>query len=183
MLHGNVYPDPRKAELALQRYFTTENLTALRELALMRVANQVDDDLLRRWSKAGAPETRERILVCIARPDLAEGLIRRGSRMTHRAQGDLLVVHVQIDEDRRARDWLGQIQRLVAELGGQFEVLSADDPVEAVLSYAYRHRVTQIVVGESLRPRWRELIRGSFATDLIRTASNVDVHVIARGER
>ena len=55
MLHGNVYPDPRKAELALQRFFTTENLTALRELALMRVANQVDESLLSRWSKGREP--------------------------------------------------------------------------------------------------------------------------------
>ncbi len=54
MLHGNIYPESRKAEVALQRFFTTENLTALRELALMRVANQVDEDLLRRWSKAGS---------------------------------------------------------------------------------------------------------------------------------
>lgn len=66
MVHGNVYPDPRKAELALQRYFTMENLTALRELALMRVANQVDEEVLQRWSKQGVPETRERILVCVA---------------------------------------------------------------------------------------------------------------------
>ena len=55
MLHGNVYPDPAKAELALQRYFTTDNLTALRELALMRVANQVDETLLSRWSKGARP--------------------------------------------------------------------------------------------------------------------------------
>jgi two-component system, OmpR family, sensor histidine kinase KdpD len=62
MLHGNVYPDQRKAELALQRFFTTENLTALRELALMRVANQVDETLLSRWSgERAAPETRERV--------------------------------------------------------------------------------------------------------------------------
>lgn len=58
MMHCNVYPDPRKAELALRRFFTTDNLTALRELALMRVANQVDDELLARWSKTATPETR-----------------------------------------------------------------------------------------------------------------------------
>ena len=79
MLHGNVYPDSAKAELALQRYFTTDNLTALRELALMRVANQVDETLLSRWSKGRALETRERVLVCVSEPG-----DRAGSRATRR---------------------------------------------------------------------------------------------------
>jgi two-component system sensor histidine kinase KdpD len=79
MGHGNVYPDPHKAELALQRYFTTDHLTALRELGLMRVANQVDEEVLRRWSKQGIPGTRERILVCVSRPGVSEQLIRRGA--------------------------------------------------------------------------------------------------------
>jgi two-component system sensor histidine kinase KdpD len=93
MLHGNVYPDPAKAELALQRYFTTDNLTALRELALMRVANQVDETLLSRWSKGRTtPETRERVLVCVAEPSSANDLVRRGARIAQRARGDFLVV-------------------------------------------------------------------------------------------
>ena len=91
MAHGNVYPNPHKAELALQRYFTTDNLTALRELALMRMANQVDEEVLRRWSKQGIPETRERILVCVSRPGVSEDLIRRGCRIAHRTQGELIV--------------------------------------------------------------------------------------------
>jgi two-component system, OmpR family, sensor histidine kinase KdpD len=101
MVHGNVYPDPGKAELALQRYFTADNLTALRELALMRVANQVDEE----------------------------------------------------------------------------------DPVQEVLSFAYQQHVTQILVGESLRPPWQELLRGSFVNQLIRKASHIDIHVLARKER
>jgi two-component system, OmpR family, sensor histidine kinase KdpD len=86
MVHGNVYPDPAKAELALQRYFTIDNLTALRELALMRVANRVDEEVLRRWSKQGIPETRERILVCVSRPGVSEELVRRGCRIAHRTR-------------------------------------------------------------------------------------------------
>jgi K+-sensing histidine kinase KdpD len=183
MVHGNVYPDPRKAELALRRFFTIENLTALRELALMRVANQVDDELLRRWSKAGAPETRERILVCVSRRDTAEELIRRGARMAQRTRGDLLVAHATSGEDP-GRDWLDRTRRLVMELGGEFEILGTeDDPVDSILSFAYQQHVTQIVVGESLRSRWQALLRGSFVDQLIRRASNVDVHVIARAER
>ena len=183
MIHGNVYPDPRKCELALQRFFTMENLTALRELALMRVANQVDDELLRRWSKGGTPETRERVLVCVSRPDVSEDLIRRGSRIARRTGGDLLIVHVVADEKGPDPDWIVAVQRLVQDLGGEFQILEAEDPVEGVLSFAYQQHVTQILVGESLRSRWQELLRGSFVNSLIQKASNIDIHVIARRER
>jgi two-component system, OmpR family, sensor histidine kinase KdpD len=180
MVHGNVYPDPRKAELAMRRYFTIDNLTALRELALMRVANQVDDTLLSRWTKSRAPETRERVMVCVSRPEVADDLVRRGARLAQRARGDLLVVHVESGEDRHRSDWLDRTTALVGELGGAFEILRGDDPIETVLSYAYQQHVTQIIVGESLRSRLKEILRGSFVTELIRRASNVDIHVIAR---
>jgi nucleotide-binding universal stress UspA family protein len=183
MLHGNIYPESRKAETALQRFFTTENLTALRELALMRVANQVDEDLLRRWSKEGIPETRERILVCVSRPSVSDALIRRGSRIAQRTRGDLLVIHVVEGKEPPGTEWNEQTSRLVRELGGEFEIVEADDAVETVLSYAYQQRVTQIVVGESLRSKWKELVGGSFVNRLIRAAKNIDVHVMARKER
>jgi nucleotide-binding universal stress UspA family protein len=183
MIHGNVYPDPRKAELALRRFFTTENLTGLRELALMRVANQVDEDLLRRWSKAKSLETRERILVCVSGSGDPEQLVRRGARMAQRSRGDLVVLHVLTGEGEPSPQWTTRMSRFVEELGGEFQILEAEDPVEGALSFAYRQHVTQIVVGESLRSRWRELLRGSFVNRLIRRASNVDVHVIARSER
>jgi two-component system sensor histidine kinase KdpD len=183
MLHGNIYPDARKAELALERYFTLDNLTALRELALMRVANQVDDALLARWSKEITPETRERVLVCVAYPTFTDDLVRRGARIAQRARGDLLVLHVQRPEQRPPADWLEQVRILTEALGGEFEVVEADSAVEGVLAYAYKQHVTQLVVGEPLRSKWSELIRGSFVNRLIRRASNIDVHVIARRVR
>jgi two-component system, OmpR family, sensor histidine kinase KdpD len=183
MVHGNVYIDPLKAELALQRFFTAENLTALRELALMRVANQVDDELLRRWSKGSVPDTRERVLVCVSRTELAQDLVRRGARVAQRARGDLLVLHVATNEDRGDTGWLDAIRDLTSKLGGTFEVVRADSPVEGVLGYAYRQHVTQIIVGEPLRTRWQEFVRGSFINKLIRSASEIDIHVISRKQR
>ena len=183
MLHGNVYPDQRKAELALQRFFTTDNLTALRELALMRVANQVDETLLSRWSKGRAPETRERVLVCVTPRGPSEDLIRRGARVAQRARGDFLVVHVKERDDAETREWLARIDRLVRDLGGELQVIDADDAVEGVLGLAYRQFVTQIVIGEPLRSRWQEMLRGSFVNELIRKADNIDIHVIARVKR
>jgi two-component system sensor histidine kinase KdpD len=183
MLHGNVYPDPAKAELALQRYFTTDNLTALRELALMRVANQVDETLLSRWSKGRALETRERVVVCVSDRETAQDLVRRGARIAQRARGDLLVVHVRERDDPATTAWLVELSQLVADVGGEFHVIDDDDAVNGVLKFAYAQFVTQLVVGESLRSRVRELLRGSFVNELIRKADAIDIHVIARRER
>jgi two-component system sensor histidine kinase KdpD len=182
MIHGNVYPDPRKAELALRRFFTTENLTALRQLALMRVADQVDADLLERWSHRGhLPETRERILVAVARPGLSEDIIRRASRLAHRTRGELLVVHVQSEGAHADPAWLADVDELARDVGGTFDIVRADDVVDGILAYAYRQHVTQIVVGEPLRSRWQEaLTGGSVVAKLIRRAQGVDIHVIAR---
>ena len=103
--------------------------------------------------------------------------------MAHRTRGDLLVAHATSGEDPDP-EWLERNRRLVMELGGEFEILGTeDDPVESILSFAYQQHVTQIVVGESLRSRWRALLQGSFVDRLIRRASNIDVHVIARAER
>jgi len=180
--HGNVYPDARKSELALQKFFTTENLTALRELALLKVANQVDDSLLDRWTRQGAaPDVRERVLVCVSRPgELSDNLVRRGARIAQRARGGLLALHVREGEGATDPDWLEHIETLVHDLGGTLDVLDSESPVEAVLGYAYRQSVTQIVVGESQRSRLKELVQGSFVTRLIRAASNLDIHVMRR---
>jgi two-component system sensor histidine kinase KdpD len=180
MIHGNVYPDPRKAELALRRFFTEENLTALRELALMRVADQVDQELLDRWANQRTPDTRERVLVCVSRPDLAEDLVRRGARIAQRAHGDLLVLHVMSVEDRTEPAWLAAIRDLTSKLDGEFEVVRAESRVDGVIGYAVRQHVTQIVIGEPLRSRWQELTRGSFVNKLIRNSPEIDIHVIAR---
>jgi two-component system, OmpR family, sensor histidine kinase KdpD len=106
-------------------------------------------------------------------------LIRRGSRIAHRTQGDLIVVHVTTSERHPDPQWVGQVQ----DLGGEFHVLDAEDPVEEVLPFAYQQHVTQILVGESPRPRWQELLRGSFVNQLIMKASSIDIHVLARKKR
>jgi len=146
------------------------------------VANQVDESLLARWSKSKVPETRERVLVCVSRPELSGDLVRRGARIAQRARGELLVVHVREGHDRDA-PWLQDVARLTRDLGGTFDVIDSDEPVDSVLGFAYRQFVTQILVGEPLRSRWQELLRGSFVDRLIRKATNIDIHVIARRER
>jgi two-component system sensor histidine kinase KdpD len=130
------------------------------------------------------PDTRERVLVCISHPGFSEDLVRRGARIAQRAQGDLFVLHVREGEARAGDDaWLSQMDGLTRDLGGTFEVVASDSVVDAVLAYAYRNHVTQVVVGESMRSRWAELLRGSVVNELIRKASDLDIHLIARRER
>ena len=182
MRHGNVYPDPAKSELALRRFFTMQNLTALRELALMRVAHGVDADLLERWTKPTPPETRERILVCVADRQMAPDLVRRGARMAQRLQGDFMVLHVNSDVAAAGVD-VAELKGLSRDLGGELHDVDAESVTKGILDFAYKHHVTQIVLGEPERSRWQELVRGSIVNQLIREASEIDIHVIARKER
>ena len=119
---------------------------------------------------------------CHSAGDLADALIRRASRIAQRARGELLVLHVREGEGATDPEWLQEVESLVRDLGGAFDVIDSETPVDAVLGYAYRHSVTQIVVGESRRSRWKELTQGSFVTRLIRSESNLDIHVISRRE-
>jgi two-component system sensor histidine kinase KdpD len=150
MMHGNVYPDPQKAELALRRFFTLENLTALRELALMWVANQVNEDLLSRWAKGRMPETRERVLVCISHPGFSEKLVRR-ARASPSGAGDLFVLHVRGRRRTRATRRGSRDGPAHARPRRTFEVVASGLRRGRLLAYAYRNHVTQVVVGESMR--------------------------------
>jgi two-component system sensor histidine kinase KdpD len=120
------------------------------------------------------------VLVCVRPGELWENLVRRGARIAQRARGDLLVLHVREGAGATDPEWLEHVEMLTRDLGGTFDVLDSETSVDAVLGYAYRQSVTQIVVGESQRSRWRELVQGSFVTRLIRAASNLDIHVMRR---
>ena len=109
--------------------------------------------------------------------------MRRGARIAQRARGDLVVVHVRERDDPATTAWLVELGQLVADVGGEFHVIDDDDAVSGVLKFAYAQFVTQLVVGESLRSRVQELLRGSFVNELIRKADAIDIHVIARRER
>jgi two-component system sensor histidine kinase KdpD len=123
------------------------------------------------------------VLVCVGEPASADDLVRRGARIAQRARGDLLVVHARGRDEPEATAWLVSLGQLVADLGGELLVIDDEDPVAGVLNVAYTQFVTQLVVGESRRSRWKELMRGSFVNELIRQATNVDIHVIARHAR
>jgi two-component system, OmpR family, sensor histidine kinase KdpD len=187
MVHGNIYP-PDRIEAALTHYFRPGNLTALRELALLWLADRVDEGLQRYRAEHGiaAPwETRERIMVGIAGEKGDEAVIRRAARIAARTPGsDLLAVHVNKDDGLRASPAGLETQRaLVAAVGGSFQQVPGEDIPETLLRYARAENATQIVLGASRRGRVLTLLTGkSIPTRLARRAGHIDVHLVSREE-
>lgn len=184
---GKVYV-PKQAARALEHYFSPGNLTALRELALRRTAERVDEQLLNHMQAnaiAGPWAVGERILVCISEDPRAAGLVRSTKRLADRLHAPWTAICVetrrslQLNEEQRDR--LADTLRLAEALGGEALTIPgagrriADD----VIAFAHANNVTQIVIGKSTRSRWFELLRGSVVHDLVRRAGNISIHVIA----
>jgi two-component system, OmpR family, sensor histidine kinase KdpD len=185
LVHGNIYP-PEKVPDALAHFFRTENLVALRELALRFVADETEEELLDylRGRDVGAVwETRERIMVAVTGAPGTDNVIRRAARIAARTKGEFLAVHVTGADQNTSRP-LDELKRLADDLGAQWHEVNSDDPARALVDFAEQHQVTQIVLGASRRSRWEELTKGSVVRRVIRFASDsdVDVHVIARRE-
>src|SRR6266508_2325785 len=188
---GKVYV-PQQAERALEHYFSPGNLTALRELALRRTAERVDEQLLTHMQAhaiAGPWAAGERILVCVSEDPRAAGLVRYTKRLADRLHAQWTAVSI---ETRRSlqltdeqRDRLADTMRLAEALGGEALTIPgvgrriADD----VIQFAHANNVTQIIIGKSTRSWWFELTRGSVVHDLVRRAGNISVHVIAGDEQ
>jgi two-component system sensor histidine kinase KdpD len=186
MLHGNIYPTANVPQ-ALAHFFKTENLTALRELALRFLADETDDDLLeylRRHDVTEIWETSERILVCVTAAPGTDALLRRAARLAARLKSELHVVHVKGDGAVSAsgNEAVESLHGLADDLGAQWDELTADDPAQAIVEYAKTHQITQIVLGSSRRSRWQEMTRGEIVRRILRFASDagIDVHVISR---
>jgi len=184
---GKVYV-PRQAERALEHFFSPANLTALRELALRRTAERVDEQLLsemRAHAIQGPWPAGERILVCISEDRRCAGLVRYSKRLADRLHGPWIALYV---EGRRAvqlseeeRDRIADTLRLAEALGGEPVTLPASNRsiADDVIGYAQANNVTQIVIGKSARTRWFEILHGSVVHDLVRRSGNISVHVIA----
>jgi two-component system, OmpR family, sensor histidine kinase KdpD len=186
MVHGNIYP-PNRIEAALTHYFRPGNLTALRELALLWVADRVEEGMRQYRAEHGiaAPwETRERIVVGIAGEKGDEAVIRRAARIAARTPGsDLLAVHVDRDDGLTGGpDRALETQRaLVASVGGSFQQIPGEDVPETLLRFARAENATQIVLGASLRGRVLTLLSGkSIPTRVARRAGHIDVHLVSR---
>ncbi|MGH7609652.1 MAG: universal stress protein [Candidatus Dormibacteria bacterium] len=185
MVHGNIYPADQ-VERALTHFFSTRNLTILRELALRFVADETEEVLLREGDhgRASPVETLEHILVGAATHPGADHLLRRAARIATRSKGDLQVLHVIAAESGQRDDpeVLTSLQTLATSLGAKWLTAHGDDVASTLVDYATKNHITQLVVGSQPRRKW-PLGRRSTVSEVVRLAasSGVDVHVIAPG--
>jgi two-component system, OmpR family, sensor histidine kinase KdpD len=183
---GKVYV-PKQAERALKHYFSPGNLTALRELALRRTAQRVDEQLLthmRAHAIAGPWPAGERLLVCISEDPRSAGLVRYTKRLSDRLHAPWTAIYIETGRSQHfsevERDRIADTLRLAEKLKGEAITLPGGGNIaEDVLSYSRANNVTHIVAGKSERSRWFELINGSVVRDLVRHSGNISVHVIA----
>jgi two-component system sensor histidine kinase KdpD len=182
MAHGNIYAADR-IDAALANYFRPGNLAALRELALLWVADRVDDALEEYRERHGITEpweTRERVVVAVTGAPSADDLIRRAARIANRAHGELLGVHVRSDEGLVVDDGhVGEQRRLLEEMGGIYHEVAGSDIAAALVDFARAENATQLVLGASQRSRLTELVRGSVINRVVRLSGPIDVHVIS----
>ncbi len=184
---GKVYV-PKQAERALEHYFSPGNLTALRELALRRTADRVDEQLLTHMQAnaiAGPWAAGERILVCISEDQRSAGLVRYTKRLADRLHAPWIAVSIEtrrsLQFSEQERDRLADTLRLAEALGADVLTVPATARriADDLLNYARANNVTQIVIGKASRSWLFELLRGSVVHDLVRRSGPISVHVMA----
>jgi two-component system sensor histidine kinase KdpD len=184
--HGNIY-DPEKVDAAMSNYFRSENLTALRELALLWLADQVDASLTRYRADKQITDTweaRERVVVAVTGGPESETLLRRASRIASKSSAELIVVHVLsgdgLSSVLAAR--VGKIRELALSLGASLHTVVGDDVPTALLDFARDANATQLVIGSSRRPRWEKLFDEGIGAEVVQQSGKIDVHIVNHAE-
>ena len=186
---GKVYVKAQ-AERALGHFFSPGNLTALRELALRKVAQHVDRDMvdyMQAHAIGGPWPASERILDCISEHPSAAELVRRTRRIAAALKAEWTALYIEGPRHatlpEAAKDRIADTLRLAERLGGQTASLPGREIANAILTYARRNNVTQIIIAKSERPLWFEILHGSVVRDLIRDSGAISVTAISpRGE-
>jgi two-component system sensor histidine kinase KdpD len=188
MAHGNIYP-PEKIDAALTNYFRSGNLAALRELALLWLADKVDEGLQRYRTEhkiSSAWEARERVIVALTGGPEGKTLIRRAARIAARSSGgDLLAVHVTKSDGLTGADpaSLADQRRLTESVGGTYHQVVGDDIPEALLTFARAENATQLVLGASRRSWAAAMLTGpGIGSRTIRGSGDIDVHIVTHAQ-
>jgi two-component system sensor histidine kinase KdpD len=186
---GKVYV-PAQAERAVRHYFQPGNLTALRELALRRTAQRVDEQMvnyMRAHAISGPWAAGERVLVGVNDDPSCAALVRYVRLLADRLRAPWTAIHVETSRTHRlseaARDRIAECQRLAQRLGGEAVTVPAADVTQGLVDYARDNNFTHVVIAKSRRSRWSELWRGSNTHRLIRRAGDIHIHVIAEPQR
>jgi two-component system sensor histidine kinase KdpD len=183
MAHGSIYA-PEKIDAALSNYFRVGNLTALRELALLWVADRVDEALKRYREDhgiGGVWEARERVVVALTGGPEGTTLIRRAARIAARSSGgEVLAVHVARSDglaDASPAELAAQ-RRLVESIGGTYHQVVGDDVPRALLEFARAVSATQLVLGTSRRNRLSRLMIRGIGETVTALSGDIDVHMV-----
>jgi two-component system, OmpR family, sensor histidine kinase KdpD len=182
MLHGNIYPMEKVPE-ALTHFFRTDNLIALRELALRLVAGESDEQLLGplqghkpqvRW------ETTERVMVAVTAAKGTDVVLRRAARIAFRYDAELEVVHVDAGDTGLAGDSqsIGRLRELATDLGARWHDIQQDDPARAIVGFARQHEITQIMIGTVHRGGWHMAAGGPILRRVIEEAGAAGIDVL-----
>jgi len=182
LAHGNVYPSER-IDAAMTNYFRAGNLTALREIALLWLADQVDAALAKYRADKKITDTweaRERVVVAVTGGPESETLVRRASRIASRSGAQLMVVHVVRGDGLSAvspRE-MGKVRELAASLGATVHIVVGDDVPTALLDFARETNATQLVLGSSRRSRWASFFSEGIGAATINDSGKIDVHMV-----
>lgn len=184
--HGNVYASER-IDAALSNYFRRGNLTALRELALLWLADQVDTALAKYRAENKITDTweaRERVVVAVTGGPESETLVRRASRIASKSSAELMVVHVLRGDglaglsERR----MTKIRELANSLDASLHTVVGDDVPTALLDFAREMNATQLVIGTSRRSRWARLFEEGIGPTIVERSGKIDVHLVTHEE-
>ena len=181
---GKVYIAPEAKTRAAQNFFKKSNLIALRELALRRTAERVDAQMDMYKTKDGGSQGSgaDRILVCIGPDALSSKLVRVAKRMSGGLKASWTVIYIENERHYRlskeGQEAVERTLRLAERMGGKTEIVQGHKASEDILTYARENAITKIIVGKARRARWREIISGTLADELIRGSGDIDVYVV-----
>jgi two-component system, OmpR family, sensor histidine kinase KdpD len=186
LAHGNVYP-ARKIDAALGNYFRPGNLTALREISLLWVADQVDVALQRYRAEQRITdtwETRERVVVAVTGGPETETLVRRASRIAARAGAELMVLHILRGDGLAgvAPSAVTEMRVLAKDLGATFHTVVGDDVPDALLDFARGVNATQLVIGTSRRSRLARVFDAGIGATVVQRSGPIDVHMVTHSQ-
>ncbi|WP_067574688.1 sensor histidine kinase [Nocardia acidivorans] len=184
--HGNVYA-ATKVDAALRNYFRPGNLTALRELALLWLADQVDAALAKYRADHKITDTweaRERLVVAVTGGGESETLVRRASRIAAKSSAELIVVHVVRGDGLAgvSTQRLARLRDLATGLGASLHTVTGDDVPTALLDFARQVNATQLVLGTSRRSRWARMVDEGIGATVVQESGKIDVHMVTHEE-
>ncbi len=186
LAHGNVYA-PERLDAALSNYFRKGNLTALRELALLWLADQVDAALEKYREENKITDTweaRERAVVAVTGGPESEALVRRASRIASKSSAELMVVHVVRGDGLTgvSAPQMGKVRELATSIGATVHTVVGDDVGSALLDFAREMNATQLVLGTSRRSRWARMFDEGIGASVVQQSGPIDVHMVTHPE-